>query len=139
VFGWLKNIRIKLIVSVVIIAVVVIMTWWLTSNYKDATWGARLADLEKAQTEAHNAALQAALDKERAARAAADELEVAYNDQIREINKLAVDNERLLADNGGLRDKNASLAADVKRKPAGGSACPAPEPGQLSVATSRKL
>ncbi|MDR2947295.1 MAG: hypothetical protein LBV79_11205 [Candidatus Adiutrix sp.] len=131
--------RIKLVVAGAVLLAVALGVWWITAGYKDAAWGARLAEMEKTQAEAHALAMETALAKERSAREQADKLEVAYNDQIREINKLAFDNERLLADNGGLRDKNASLAADAKRKPAGGAVCPTPEPGRLSVQTSRKL
>lgn len=128
-----------MIVAGAVLAALALATWFLTASYKDARWEAVVSEIEKTQAEAHALAMETALTKERAAREQADQLEVAYNDQITEINKLAVDNERLLAANGGLRDKNASLAAAAQRKPAGGAACPAPEPGQLSVETSRKL
>ena len=110
-----------------------------------AGWTARgwLADRDQAravaaaETKAREAA-EAILEKERAAREKADELEVAYHDQAKNINLLAADNRRLADELGGLRDPYAGAGCRNQGGSAGNTQN-GPASGQLSREASEFL
>ena len=115
--------------------------WYITASYKDGVWSGKLEAIKREIVESNNKALETALEKEREARTKAANLEVQYLDQIKDYNAMALDNQRLVNELGGLRDPNfatiAPGAGSGGNAPGSASNCPAA--GQLSKQTSAAL
>lgn len=111
------------------------------AHYTDIKWEKKWADEQAMLTRNAYEALRVAAQLKDQAQERANNISVEYTDAVKQINSLAADNERLLAANGGLREKALRAAGDSTAcaTAAGDTAKPAAEPGQLSVETSRAL
>lgn len=91
-------------------------SWYLTAEYKDASW---TASIEKQKVEAAKQ-LQTATDRvieiERSQNKLANQLEVKHVESERQLDKALADNKRLARELGGLRDPG--------RRPSCGGAMP---------------
>ncbi len=124
------------------VVVAAITIWLCSASYTDNKWEAKWAENELLIQQQHAKQQLALTQHLQSAQARAAELEVEYHDQIKQINTMALDNERLLTVNGGLREKATAIAASASAD-TGASTCEpsstAAEPGRLSVETSRAL
>lgn len=79
-------------------------SWYLTAEYKDASW---TASIEKQKVEAAKqlqAATDRAIEAERSQNKLANQLEVEHVESERQLDKALADNRRLARELGGLRD-----------------------------------
>lgn len=79
-------------------------SWYLTAEYKDASW---TASIEKQKVEAAKqlqAATNRAIEAERSQNKLANQLEVKHVESERQLDKALADNRRLARELGGLRD-----------------------------------
>ena len=117
--------------------------WRYTSIYKDAIWQAKWDAYQRELAEMHQRNLNEVLNKERAAREAAAEIEVKYHATTDQIQTLRNTNARLTRELGGLRDPgsraNAASGMGVSQGTTSGNTSDSAAQGRLSREASRFL
>jgi hypothetical protein len=97
----LKNLLIALAVGLL---VGVLGGWYLTAEYKDATWTASIEKQKVEAAEQLQAATERATSAERRQNELANQLEVKHVESEKELDKILSTNRRLTRELGGLRD-----------------------------------
>lgn len=82
--------------------------WWITSEYKEAKYTKAISVMQLQAAEALDQARVKALAIERENNRLATELEVSHNEFRQSLNGIKADNDRLVAELGGLYDSKAT-------------------------------
>lgn len=93
-----------LLATVLGLGVGALVSWYLTAEYKDASWTASIEKQKVKAAEELQAATDRAISAERRQNELATQLEVKHVESERELNKALSDNRRLARELGGLRD-----------------------------------
>lgn len=81
-----------------------LLSWYLTSEYKDASWAISIEKQKVEAAEQLQAATDRAISIERRQNELTNQLEVKYAESERKLDKALSDNRRLARELGGLRD-----------------------------------
>lgn len=100
----MPDLRTTLIALVIGLGVGTVGSWYLTAEYKDASWTASVEKQKVKAAEEIRAATDRAISAERRQNELANQLEVNHVESERELDKVLADNRRLARELGGLRD-----------------------------------
>lgn len=100
----LTDLRAALIALAIGLGIGAIGSWYLTAEYKDASWTASIEKQKVKAAEELQAATDRAISAERRQNELATQLEVKYAESERELDKALSTNRRLARELGGLRD-----------------------------------
>ena len=117
-------------------------SWWLTAEYKDNKWKAKIEAQKVEAARQLQEATQKVIETERKHNVIATQLEINNAEQQNKLDRALADNRRLAAQLGGLRDPGRRTSCPSTVSPAAGtSQQPAPQAsdGRLSVEASEFL
>lgn len=98
------DIKTTLLAAVIGLSVGAVGSWYLTSEYKDASWTASIEKQKVKAAEELQTATDRAISAERRQNELATQLEVKHVESERELDKALSTNRRLARELGGLRD-----------------------------------
>lgn len=98
------DVKTTLLAAVIGLSVGAIGSWYLTAEYKDASWTASIEKQKVKTAEQLQAATDRAISAERRQNELATQLEVKHVESERELDKALSTNRRLARELGGLRD-----------------------------------
>jgi len=131
----LPDLRTTLIALAIGLGIGAIGSWYLTAEYKDASWTASIEKQKVKAAEELQAATDRAMSAERRQNELADQLEVKHVESEKELDKALSTNRRLARELGGLRDpgRRPSCGGSV---PTNSTAAGQPESGTTGAELS---
>ena len=97
----LKNYALALVAGLLI---GVVISWWLTASYKDASWRASIEAQKVEAARQLQLATEKAIQTERDNQRLANQIEVQHVQNTKQLDAVLADNRRLARELGGLRD-----------------------------------
>jgi BRCT domain type II-containing protein len=122
------DLRTTAIAAAVALALGAVSSWWLTAEYKDNKWMAKVEAQKVEAAKQLQVATEKVIETERKHNAIATKLEIQNANKQTQLDKVQSDNRRLAAQLGGLRDpgRRQSCSSTVSAS-AGATQQPAPE------------
>lgn len=105
----------------------VVASWWLTADYKDASWRATIETQKVEAARQLQVATEKAVQTERDNQRLANQIEAQHAQTTKQLDAALADNRRIARELGGLRDPG--------RRPSGGCAVPS-DPNATGVAAA---